>query len=600
MEQGLDTMPSDSICYPSKLAHGHVIDLVQQGVKTIFYPCVPFEQKEFDDVDDNFNCPIVASYPELIRNNIDLLREKKVTLLEPFLSLEDRKKLVKRLAGLFAPLGVPSAEIPQALDEGWAEQDRFRDDMQRKGLETIEYLARTGKRGIVLAGRPYHVDPEIHHGIPQIITSLGMAVLTEDAVAHRGKLAELLRVVDQLTYHARLYRAAAFVAASEKMEVIHLNSFGCGLDSVVVDQVQELIERQGKIYTSIKIDEGNNLGAARIRIRSLKAALEESNISGSSPVSTSLPTFKPAAFTRSMQSGHTIIAPQMSPMHFQFFEAAAEAVGYRLKILETVTPSTIDEGLRYVNNDACYPAIIVVGQIIEALKSGEYDPEKTAVMISQTGGGCRATNYIAYLRKALSDSGFSHIPVVSFNAVGMEKGDGFRLTLPLIHRLMMGVVYGDLLMQTLYRTRPYEKVAGSAEALYQQWVERCRKAILRGDLKTFRHNVYALVAEFDALELVEVRKPRVGLVGEILVKFHPTANNDLARTIEKEGGEAVVPGLMEFLYFCAYDNEYSRTPVQGQAGGPCGQRCHQSHGALSQGRPQGSGEKPPLPRSLYH
>jgi len=555
MEQGLDTLPSDSICYPAKLAHGHVIDLVRQGIKTIFYPCVPFEQKEFDDSDDNFNCPIVASYPELIRNNIDLLKEEKVTLVEPFLSLENRRKLEKRLIEVFAPFGIPPPEIRQALNEGWAEQDRFREDIQRKGLETLEYLQQTGKRGIVLAGRPYHVDPEIHHGIPQVITSLGMAVLTEDAIAHLGNLKEPLRVVDQWTYHARLYRAAAYVSDSKKLEVIHLNSFGCGLDSIVVDQVQDIIEQKGKIYTSIKIDEGNNLGAARIRIRSLKAALDERNVDSAPLIQT--PKYRPPGITRSMKGDYTILVPQMSPMHFQFFETAARAVGYRLKILESVTPATIDEGLRYVNNDACYPAIIVIGQIIEALKSGEYDLQKTAVMISQTGGGCRATNYISYLRKALYDSGFSEIPVVSFNAVGMEKGNGFKLSLPLIHRLMMAVVYGDLLMQTLYRTRPYEKIPGSAEALYQSWVERCKKAVSRGDLKSFRRNVYDLVADFDALNLVETRKPRVGLVGEILVKFHPTANNDLARTIEKEGGEAVVPGLMEFLYFCAYDYEYN-------------------------------------------
>ncbi len=557
LEQGLDTLPSDSICYPAKLANGHIVDLVQQGIKTIFYPCVPYERKEFDDSDNHFNCPIVTSYPELIRNNIDLLKENGVALIQPFLSLEDKEKLAKRLMAVFVPLGVKAAEVRRALDAGWDEQQRFKRDIQHKGEEVLAWLAETGTRGIVLAGRPYHIDPEIHHGIPQVITALGMAVLTEDAVAHLGKLDEPLRVVDQWMYHARLYRAAALVAVRPNIEVIHLNSFGCGLDSISTDQVQEILEARGRIYTTIKIDEGNNLGAARIRIRSLKAALEERKSHVPQIMHFHPPKYQRPSFTKTMRETHTIIAPQMSPIHFQFFEPAFKAAGYRLKVLEEVSPTAVDEGLRYVNNDACYPSIIVIGQLVEALKSGEYDPATTAVLISQTGGGCRATNYISYLRKALYDSGFPEVPVLSLNAVGMEKNEGFKLTLPLLNRLMMSVTYGDLLMQVVYRTRPYEKTPGSAEALYRQWVARCKEAVFEGDFATFKKNVYGIVRDFDNLEIVAQRKPRIGLVGEILVKFHPMANNDLAKIIEKEGGEAVMPGLMDFLLYCAYDYDFN-------------------------------------------
>ncbi|MDR0770645.1 MAG: 2-hydroxyacyl-CoA dehydratase [Burkholderiales bacterium] len=557
LEQGLDTLPSDSICYPAKLANGHIVDLIQQGIKTICYPCVPYEQKEFDDSDNHFNCPIVTSYPELIRNNIDLLKESNVTLIQPFLSLADKEKLVKRLVSEFSPLGIKAAEVRRALDAGWEEQQRFKQDIQRKGEEVLAWLAETGTRGIVLAGRPYHVDPEIHHGIPQIITALGMAVLTEDSVAHLGKLEEPLRVVDQWMYHARLYRAAALAAVRQELEVIHLNSFGCGLDSITTDQVQEILEARGRIYTTIKIDEGNNLGAARIRIRSLKAALEERKGHTSQTIHFHPPKYRHRPFTKAMRETHTIIAPQMSPIHFQFFEPTFKAAGYKLKILEEVSPAAVDEGLRYVNNDACYPSIIVTGQLVEALKSGEYDPETTAVLISQTGGGCRATNYISYLRKAVHDAGFPDVPVLSLNAIGMEKNEGFKLTLPLLNRLMMSVVYGDLLMQTVFRTRPYEKVLGSAEVLYRQWVARCQEAVFQGDFATFKKNVYGIVHDFDRLEIVEQRKPRVGLVGEILVKFHPMANNDLVKIIEKEGGEAVMPGLMDFFLYCAYDYDFN-------------------------------------------
>ncbi|MDR3158359.1 MAG: 2-hydroxyacyl-CoA dehydratase [Zoogloeaceae bacterium] len=557
LEQGLDTLPSDTVCYPAKLVHGHIVDLVHQGVKQIFYPCIPYEQKEFKDADNHFNCPVVTSYPELIRNNIDYLKENGVVMIQPFLSLEDEKKLARQLTRVFPDIA--PGEIRRALAAGWAEQARIKAELVQQGEAALDYLKKTGKHGIILAGRPYHIDPEIHHGIPQMITSLGMAVLTEDSVAHLGKLDAPLRVVDQWTYHARLYRAAALAARERALDVVHLNSFGCGLDSIAVSEVQEILARRGKIYTGLKIDEGGNLGAARIRIRSLKAALLER---GSQPVAQVIHFHPPrqnprAAFTREMRKGYTILAPQMSPMHFQFMEPAFKACGYQVKVLENVSANAIDHGLRFVNNDACFPSIIVVGQLVEALRSGQYDPAQTAVMISQTGGGCRATNYIGYLRKALDDSGFPGVPIISLNAVGMERGDGFRLSLPLLHRLMMCVVYGDLLMQMLFRTRPYEKEAGAASALHESWVARCKEAVFDGGFKRFRRNIHDIARDFDTLPLTDAVKPRIGLVGEILVKFNPGANNDIVHIIEKEGGEVVMPGLMDFLLYCAYDYDFN-------------------------------------------
>ena len=556
LEQGLDTLPSDTVCYPAKLVHGHIVDLVKQGVKTIFYPCIPFEKKEFNDADNHFNCPVVTSYPELIRNNIGYLKENGVEMIQPFLSLESEKKLARQLLRVFPEIG--AGDIRRALAAGWAEQGRMKAEVVRQGEAVLDHLRETGRHGIVLSGRPYHIDPEIHHGIPRIITSLGMAVLTEDSVAHLGELDAPLGVVDQWTYHARLYRAASLAARERVLDVIQLNSFGCGLDSIVVDQVQDILARRGKIYTSLKIDEGANLGAARIRIRSLKAALDERGQRGAQVIH-----FHPqqkvrrTPFTKEMRAGYTILAPQMSPMHFQFLEATFNACGYRFKVLENVSTGAIDQGLRFVNNDACFPSIIVVGQLVEALKSGQYDPERTALMISQTGGGCRATNYIGYLRKALRDAGFPDVPVISFNTVGMEKSDGFKLSWKLLHRIMMSVVYGDLLMQVLFRTRPYERDAGSADALYDTWVARCKETLAEGNFRAFRNHVHGIVRDFDALPLTGAIKPRIGLVGEILVKFNPGANNDIVRIIEREGGEAVMPGLMDFLLYCAYDYDFN-------------------------------------------
>ncbi|MCL2645200.1 MAG: acyl-CoA dehydratase activase-related protein, partial [Betaproteobacteria bacterium] len=521
LEQGVDTIPSDTVCYPAKLVHGHIVDLVNQGVKKIFYPCIPFEQKEFSDANNNYNCPVVTSYPELIRNNIDYLKENGVAMIQPFLSLEDEKKLGQQLTRVFPDIA--PAKIRRALGIAWDEQKHVKVEIAQKGEEAIDYLKETGKHGIILAGRPYHVDPAIHHGIPQLVTSLGMAVFTEDSVAHLGRLDTPLRVVDQWTYHARLYRAAALAAREPVLDVIHLNSFGCGLDAVVVEQVQEILTNRGRIYTGIKIDEGSNLGAARIRVRSLKAALEERGSRAPAQIiHFHPPQVRPRpVFTREMREDTTVLIPQMSPIHFQFLEPAFRACGYRVKVLEDVSTEAVDHGLRYVNNDACYPSIIVVGQVVEALKSGEYDPAKTAVMIAQTGGGCRATNYVGFLRKALQDAGFPDVPIISFNTLGLEKHEGFKFSLPLLNRLMMGLVYGDLFMQVLFRTRPYERKAGMADALYETWAARCEEAVFKGSFRRFGQNIRDIVRDFDTLPLTDERKPRVGLVGEILVKFSP-------------------------------------------------------------------------------
>ncbi|GHU07203.1 2-hydroxyglutaryl-CoA dehydratase [Betaproteobacteria bacterium] len=555
LEQGMDTLPSDTVCYPAKLVHGHIVDLIKQGVKTIFYPCIPYEQKEFQEADNHFNCPVVTSYPELIKNNIDFLKENAVTLMLPFLSLEDRDKLARQLTRVFPDIA--AADLRRALAKAWEEQAKVKAELMEQGEKVIRELEETGGHGIILAGRPYHIDPAIHHGIPQIITSLGLAVLTEDSVAHLGKLTTPLRVVDQWTYHARLYRAAALAAKAKTLDIIHLNSFGCGLDSIAVDQVQEILTQRGKIYTSLKIDEGSNLGAARIRIRSLKAALEKRRSVPAQVIQFHPPKYQRVPFTRAMRDTHTILAPQMSPMHFQFMEPAFRACGYQLKVLEDIGATTVDIGLRFVNNDACFPSIIVVGQLVEALKSGDYDPATTAVMIAQTGGGCRATNYIGYLRKALADSGFPEVPVISLNAASGEKSEGFKLSLPLLHRLMMSIVYGDTLMNVLFRTRPYEKTPGAANALYEKWAARCKTAVFDGSFRTFKRNLYGIVQDFDTLDISAREKPPIGLVGEILVKYHPGANNDIVKIIEKEGGEAVMPGLMDFLLYCAYDHDFN-------------------------------------------
>ncbi|HEX2946609.1 MAG TPA: acyl-CoA dehydratase activase-related protein [Clostridia bacterium] len=550
-ELGIETMPSESVCYPAKLVHGHIMSLVQSGVKNIFYPCLPYERKEDENADNCYNCPIVTSYSEVIKGNVDALKEMGINYMNPFLPYYDKKRLAERLYEELKGLGPKKGEIRKAIDKAWAEDEHFKERIRKKGEEIVADLEKTGGKGIVLAGRPYHIDPEINHGLPNLITEFGMAVLTEDSVAHLDKSCRPLRVVDQWTYHTRLYSAASFAGTKPNLELVQLNSFGCGLDAVTTDQVQEIMHAAGKIYTVLKIDEISNLGAARIRLRSLKAAMEERDRNGYA-ISGSRYSYEKVPFTEEMRKRHTILAPQMSPIHFQFIETAFREAGYNLEILPSVDRGAVDEGLKHVNNDACYPSILTTGQLIEALKSGRYDPDNVSLIISQTGGGCRATNYIGFIRKALKDAGFDRIPVISLNALGMESNPGFKITRSLLNKALIALVYGDLLMRVLYRVRPYEKIKGSANLLYESWVERCQASVRSGRHSEFKRNIKGIVEDFDSLELEKAEKPRVGLVGEILVKFHPTANNDVVNVIENEGAEAVMPDLIDFFLYCAY------------------------------------------------
>ena len=471
--------------------------------------------------------------------------------MNPFLPIYDKEALCERLCEelLSKFPSLSAAVISQALDKAWQEQEQFRHDVQKAGEEALEEVITKGGSGIVLAARTYHLYPEINHGIPEMIAGLGLAVFTEDSIAHLGRIERPLRIIDQWTYHNRLYRAAQFVSEMPDLELVQLTSFGCGLDAVTADQVDEILRAKNHMYTLIKIDEGSNLGAVRIRIRSLIAAVKARR---RNKVRTILKSsaYERVVFTEEMKYTHTIIAPQMSPIHFRLIKRAFESAGYNFVVLDSVDPKAVDAGLRYVNNDACYPSIIVAGQMMAALESGKYDLNHVSLLITQTGGGCRATNYIGFIRRALNDAGWGHIPVISLSALGLETNPGFKLTVTLIDKLVKACMVGDVFMRVLYRVRPYEAVPGSANQLYEEWNDRA-EALLRksGGWVGYHKLLKGIIRDFDKLPLRPVKKPRVGVVGEILVKFHPTANNHIVETIEKEGAECVMPDLADFFFY---------------------------------------------------
>lgn len=561
-EKGIDSIPSESACYPAKIVHGHIQDLIDKGYKTIFYPCIPYEQIEYSDAGNHFNCPMVTSYPEVIYNNMDALRAPDITFLYPFINLADKPSFKRQMTkALKDKYNISYKEIDAAAEKAFNELRQYKNDIRAKGEETIKWLDEHDKRGIVLAGRPYHIDPEINHGIPDMINSLGFAVLTEDSIAHLGNLKRDIRVVDQWAYHTRLYESASEVIKNNRLELIQLNSFGCGLDAVTTDQVMEILQSHEKIYTALKIDEVSNLGTARIRVRSLKAAVKERADNDFMPHKVEDYTINRVKFTEKERKNHTIIFPQMSPAHFGLFEAVFRMCGYNAMVLEHATAQDVEAGLKSVNNDACYPSIMVTGQLVNAFISGKCDPDKTSIMITQTGGGCRATNYIAFLRKALKEAGYPQVPVVSLNVSGLEGNPGFKITPKMVDGLLKACTWGDLLLACSQRIRPYEINEGETNAVYDKWQKRLYNDILNWNTRRLKLKkvIDEIIDDFDAIPIDEtIKKPKVGVVGEILVKFQPDANNDVVGVIEAEGGEAVMPGLADFLLYCLYNNNFKR------------------------------------------
>ena len=733
-ESGMESIASENICYPAKLVHGHIHSLVDKGIKTIFYPCVTYEQELVPDTDNHYNCPIVANYPVVIEANMAELKENGVRFMRPYFNLSNKEKMVERIVKVFDWAKVSEEEARTAVQEAYREDARFKEDIRQEGLRALAYMQEYGVKGVVLSGRPYHVDPEVNHGIPETICSLGMAVLSEDSICELDvhdlpKLSDYiipaageralasnnptaakfrktvpsfgddhqkmpLRVTDQWAYHSRLYSAAKFVSEYPDLQLVQLVSFGCGVDAITTDQVQEILADKGDVYTQLKIDEVSNLGAAKIRLRSLKAAMDERhqrglaqeeapvmeqahvkagvkevdslpdlvqaedssdshdsqesqesashiavmdagasdkqksdgfrstnaqkiNLSqrkadivalarfvalhdksdqgliglhpmGIRPIRETMasqqkkqeadnqgkdvqasgaaakPTLSKYAtehrFTKEMGHKFTVVAPQMSPVHFSLLEAVFSSADYHFELLKHATAEDINTGVKYVNNDACFPAIIVVGQLVNAFLSGRFDPHKCAVIVTQTGGMCRATNYYGLLRKALADAGYGYVPIITLSVQGFKANPGLQVTPALLHRAVKAFYLGDAMIECLLRVRPYEQEPGSANRLYKLWDTICKETIENHGYSKTAKKVYGhgylpyrtlmkrMIRAFDQLPLRDIpRKPRVGVVGEILVKYHPDANNHVVDLIESQGCEAVLPGVCDFM-----------------------------------------------------
>jgi len=565
---GIDTIPSQTVCFPAKLVHRHICELVRKGAELIFYPGIQKEVNEFSSADNHFNCPVIAGYPDVAWLNIEELRSPGIRFVHRFFPIDSPEKMFSSLLEEFKDYSFEKTELRSALNEAYKAQRKFKTDVAAYGKNALEYVLAHGIKGIVLAGHPYHLDPTVNHGIPELINSYDVAVFTEDSVcglAENLQFTGHLDVVDQWVYHSRLYRTAAVIAKNpdfKNIQMVQLNSFGCGLDAISSEQVAALLQRNNRIHTLIKIDESKNNSAVRIRIRSLLAAASPDHENKNGEPRQKKTAVMPQCFHTYGTPQRTILCPPLSKYHFQFLETIMGSEGLDFRVLPEGGREAVELGLNYVNNDACYPAMLVIGQFLKALKSGEYVPENTDCFYAQTGGACRASNYVPLLRMALDKAGFSKTRIVAVNAQG-HNAVKFKLPVRVIHRAAMGMLYGDLLMRMLLRTRPYETEKGSAQKLFNECSDLFKDCILKQKHNYFGNIVRYASGEFSKLPVSDAVKPRIGIVGEILVKYHSGANEHITDIIESEGGEVVPTDLASFLLYCLFDDVYARRKLAG-------------------------------------
>ncbi len=564
-ELGNVTIPSQSLCYPAKLAHGHVTYLANLGIKDIFLPCIPREAR-IKENPDSYACPVVGGYPEALKLNV-ISQHEGLKIHTPFLDLSKDKTVFRSVMECFPQLN--PKQVKKAIKVAKEALASYRAQIEKKADELYEKAYNEGHILVILAGRPYHIDPILNHGIPSLISSMGAMVVTEDAICHKARQTPQIDVVNQWAFHSRLYRSAQAAVENENVHLVQLVSFGCGIDAITSEQVKKILERHDKIYTMLKIDEGDTLGAAKIRIKSLLCAIDE-NAKTLHQAEIKMHK-KTRSRTRHPDSLRTLYVPQMAPIHFPILTKALESIGFRIELLEHVNDEGIELGLKYVNNDACYPAIVVIGQLLEGLKSGKIDRNKAALLLAQTCGPCRATNYPALLKWALHDLNYDDVPVVTLSSYDLNT-DALRLKLGYkgLYTMTKGILLGDLIQKLYFHCRTYEVKPGQSDLVLKICTNLASNYMMTGKSRQFRVVVTEVIHAFSQVKLEVTNRPKVGIVGEILLKYHPKANLDLMNKIISEGAEPILGDISSFVLYCLNDSIYQAKYLQGswvRAGG---------------------------------
>lgn len=559
-ESGLRSIMADNICFPAKLMHGHINNLIDLKVDRIFYPFVVFEQKEDEKSKNSFNCPIVSAYSDVIRSSMDPERKSGVPFDSPVITFNDDKLMRKSCWEYLKTLGVKKDVALKAIDMAKNVQMSYIKKLTDRANEVLELATKENRMVILLAARPYHTDPMIEHKISQAIAYMGIDVITEHVATQLGSsVFEEVNAVSQWAYPNRIFKAAYFAGKYPKknLHFVELTSFGCGPDAFILDEVNAILRRFGKNLTILKIDDVNNIGSLRLRIRSLvescKSELAESSEVDRKFVTTK--TFETADRQR------TIIAPYFAEGYSEFLPSLFKLLGYKLVVLPTGNQDAAETGLRFANNDICYPATIVVGSIINALQSGEYDLDNTAVVITQTGGQCRASNYYSLIKNAMVAGGFANVPVISLaTGAGVSNNQpGFEVDwLKIAKILVHTILYADCVAKLYHSAAVRETKPGLALKLRNHYIEAAFPIVEANDHKGLLKLMRQAVADFtEAVDPVK-KVPVIGLVGEIYVKYNGFSNKFVIPWLIEHGVEVVPPALISFFSTSFVNSHYNR------------------------------------------
>lgn len=566
-ESGLRAIMADNICFPAKLMHGHINDLIAQKVDRIFYPYVVYERKEDEKSGNSYNCPIVAGYSDVIKSSMDPAQKAGIPFDAPVITFNNPKLMQKSCWAYLQTLNVPKEVAFRAIDRAWQAQNDYLSALTRRGNEILEAAIREKRMVILLAGRPYHIDPLIEHKISHAIADMGIDVITENTAAVKGaEVYNELNAMSQWSYPNRIFKAAYFVGKHpyRNLHFVQLTSFGCGPDAFILDEVNAVLKRFHKNHTILKIDDVNNIGSLRLRVRSLVesvsgfgqpvSAVDEQGANIPAPYVTT------RLFTKK-ERRRTLIGPYFAEGYSEFFPSIFKVAGYKLITLPMGNQQAAEMGLKYANNEVCYPATIVVGSIMNALLSGEYDLNDVAVIMTQTGGQCRASNYYSLIKNALVSAGMQDIPVLSLALSASVKASQPGFTIP--WRKVLGitvntVLYADCLAKLYHAAVVREKVPGSVKQLRQKYTERALPLIEARNSKGLRQLLGEAVREFTAAIDTAKQVPVIGLVGEIYVKYNGFSNKYVTNWLEEHGVEVVPPSLIGFLTTGFANNHINR------------------------------------------
>ncbi|MDL2254796.1 acyl-CoA dehydratase activase-related protein, partial [Bacteroidales bacterium OttesenSCG-928-J16] len=566
-EKGLNSVMSDNICFPAKLMHGHILDLAAKKVDRIFFPYVIYEKKEDEKSINSYNCPVVAGYADVLRSAMSTEERYQIPIDAPTITFNDKKLLFKACRIYLESLGIDKSLIKKAFEKALESQRSYYRAISSRAKEVVEQARRSHKMVILLAGRPYHADPLVQHKISDSISDMGVDVITEDVVRFSDEASRMfndIQAVSQWAYPNRIFKAASYVANSEdNIHYVQLTSFGCGPDAFIIDEVGDVLKSKGKSLTTLKIDDVNNIGSLRLRVRSMVESLQFGAQERRSTPFLKTPPFRPEDRRRK------IIAPYFAEGYSEFLTSAFKLLDIDLEILPPSNADSVTEGLKYANNEICYPATLVIGDIVKALKSGKYNPDDIAVAITQTGGQCRATNYISLLKRAMLSAGFDNIPVVSvsFGSGIINDQPGFELKWSkAIIPAFFTLLYADALTKFYYAALPREIKKGEAERLRYKYIALANPFVEQKKTSKLYGLLEEAAEEFNQIARIDDNIPVIGAVGEIYVKYNSFSHKNVLQWLSEQGVEVVAPSLYNF-FLCAFQNAKIRKQHHTERGG---------------------------------